>query len=296
MTNIPTELLRTLIAVVDLRSFTKAAQALGVTQPAVSAQVKRLHQLLDCELLDKSAPGVSLTPTGEMVTIYARRMLSINDQIVEMAVPRVCTQTIRIGVPGDFGALVLPPILADFQTRYPGTRFSVRGEHFDTMSRDLRQGELDLMIGMSESGIVLDARQHWMEPLVWVRDPAFDPDPALPLPFITHGEICAIHRAAVSALNRGQRAFSVVFVGLSEASIASAIRDGLGVGAVPMSRVDRMGLTPWLQAPLPPLPGVHCGVYLGEAGPRPMLEELADALIQVLHPASRRAPMAAVMS
>jgi DNA-binding transcriptional LysR family regulator len=46
MTNIPTELLRTFVAVVDMRSFTRAAQSLGITQPAVSAQVKRLQQLL----------------------------------------------------------------------------------------------------------------------------------------------------------------------------------------------------------------------------------------------------------
>ena len=65
MTNIPTELLRTLVAVVDLRSFTKAAQSLGVTQPAVSAQIKRLQGLLGSDLLDKSAPGVSLTSAGE---------------------------------------------------------------------------------------------------------------------------------------------------------------------------------------------------------------------------------------
>ena len=61
MTNIPTELLRTLVAVVELRSFTKAARSLGVTQPAVSAQIKRLQGLLGTELLDKSAPGVTLT-------------------------------------------------------------------------------------------------------------------------------------------------------------------------------------------------------------------------------------------
>src|SRR5690348_406524 len=101
MTNIPTELLRTLIAVVDLRSFTKAAQSLGVTQPAVSAQIKRLQLLLDCELFDKSAPGVSLTSSGELLVNYARRILSLNDQIVEMAVPGLGVRPLRLGVPGD---------------------------------------------------------------------------------------------------------------------------------------------------------------------------------------------------
>ena len=92
MTNIPTELLRTLVAVVDLRSFTKAAQSLGVTQPAVSAQIKRLQGLLGADLLDKSAPGVSLTSSGELVVNYARRLLSINDQILDIAGPRLAGQ------------------------------------------------------------------------------------------------------------------------------------------------------------------------------------------------------------
>ena len=81
MLNIPTDLLRTLTTVVDLSSFTKAAKALGITQPAVSAQIKRLQSLLGYDLLDKRAPGVILTPRGEFVVNQARRLLSINDDI-----------------------------------------------------------------------------------------------------------------------------------------------------------------------------------------------------------------------
>lgn len=82
MQNIPTDLLRTLVSVIDLRSFTKAAQVLGITQPAVSAQIKRLQSLIGHELLDKSAPGVSLTPRGVALVAQARRLLAINDEIL----------------------------------------------------------------------------------------------------------------------------------------------------------------------------------------------------------------------
>jgi DNA-binding transcriptional LysR family regulator len=74
MLNIPTDVLRTLLAVVDMRSFTNAAQLTGVTQPTVSAQIKRLQFLLAFDVLDKSAPGVSLTPRGEIV-------VNLEDQI-----------------------------------------------------------------------------------------------------------------------------------------------------------------------------------------------------------------------
>ena len=113
MINIPTELLRTLVAVVDLQIFTKAAQSLGVTQPAVSAQIKRLQMLLDCELFDKSAPGVSLTPSPAISSInYARRMLCINDQIVDLAAPRLGSQCVAYRRAGRFPhAGLLPRLL-----------------------------------------------------------------------------------------------------------------------------------------------------------------------------------------
>ena len=57
MTNIPTDLLRTLVAVIDLRSFTKAAASLGLTQPAVSAQIQRLQNLPEPPDVIGTCPG-----------------------------------------------------------------------------------------------------------------------------------------------------------------------------------------------------------------------------------------------
>src|SRR6201987_1820772 len=115
MPNIPTELLRTLVAVVDMRSFTKAAQSLGVTQPAVSAQIKRLQYLLGYEVLDKSAPGVSLTPRGEIVVSNARRLLSINDEILQMTSGSPMSQSIRVGIPIDYAGSPIPGTLVRFR-------------------------------------------------------------------------------------------------------------------------------------------------------------------------------------
>lgn len=283
MINIPTELLRTLVAVVDLRSFTKAAQSLGVTQPAVSAQIKRLQVLLDSELFDKSAPGVSLTPSGRLVVNFARRMLTINDQIVEISVPRLSAQSVRIGVSGDFAAPVLPPLLAEFKLRYPALRFSVRGDHFDVKSRDLRQGELDLLIGLSEGDVMTDARHHWAEPMVWVRNPSLQLDRDSPVPLVTFGDICAYHRLALRALNKAERSYEIVFVGASEASIFAAVSSGLGVSVMPSRLAKRAGFEPWEDAPLPPVNDVHCGICLGENGDRIVLEELADAVRDLLY-------------
>src|ERR1039457_6362070 len=150
MTNIPTDLLRTLVAVVDLRSFTKAAAKLGVTQPAVSAQIKRLQFLLGGDLFDRSIQGVSLTPQGELVVSYARRLLSINDQIVHIgdSGPRP-ELVIRVGTPSEYIASILPGILAQFRERRPDVRFIMRTDVYDPLVRQLRAGDIDLMVGLS---------------------------------------------------------------------------------------------------------------------------------------------------
>src|SRR5437667_10616830 len=80
--NIPTDLLRTFVAICELGSFTKAAHLFNLTQPAVSAHMRRLESIIGADLIVKNLSGVTLTECGSEVLRHARRMLSVNDQLV----------------------------------------------------------------------------------------------------------------------------------------------------------------------------------------------------------------------
>jgi DNA-binding transcriptional LysR family regulator len=284
VTNIPTELLRTLIAVVDLRSFTKAAQSLGVTQPAVSAQVKRLQSLLGTDLLDKSAPGVSLTSAGELVVNYARRLLSINDQILDIAGPRLPAKTVRIGATGDFMAAGIALGLTSPRARRPDRRFEIYNASIDVLLRDLREGEADLAVWVSATGPVLDTRHYWTEPLVWLRGPATRIDPARPVPIVSYGGECVFARNAMTVLSEAGRESELAFVGPSLFGLGAAVAAGFGVMALPRSRADVAGIKIWEDAPLPRLPDIFCGIYVRAGAEPDDFMQIADAIAAALRP------------
>jgi DNA-binding transcriptional LysR family regulator len=288
MTNIPTELLRTLIAVVDLRSFTKAAHSLGVTQPAVSAQIKRLQMLLGNELLDKSAPGVTLTSTGELVVSYARRLLQINDQILHLAGPRPAARKLRLGIAGDFASPVLAWTLAGFRTRWPDVGFDISNAPGEQLLQDLRLGELDLIVTLSGVKGDPDARFQWTEELVWVRGASTRLDANGSIPLATCGDGCSLHRLAVAALEKAGRNYHVVFTAPGLAEVASAVAAGLGIMALTRSRIAAADLLTCDDRLLPKLPDIVCSIYVSEGGDREALEQLAEALAEILQ--AQRAP------
>jgi len=284
MINIPTDLLRTLVAVVDLRSFTKAAHSLGVTQPAVSAQIKRLQQLLDADLLDKSAPGVSLTPTGELVVNYARRLLSINDQILHAAGPRTETQVVRLGMPSDLTSAPLTRHLAEFRPPSGRLRFEVQDGPAEAMLQHLRQGDLDLVIADSTSVPAFSARHYWTEDLVWLHADAMRLNTAKPVPLVASGPSSASYRVASAVLNQAGRDNELVFTATEFGCLTAAVASGLGVMALSRSRAASTDLPFWDPGPLPPLPSISCGIYLREGGERETLERLADQIVEHIRP------------
>lgn len=290
MTNIPTDLLRTLVAVVDLRSFTKASVLLGLTQPAVSAQIKRLQYLLAADLFDRSVQGISLTPQGDIVVSYARRLLSINDQIVHLSTSDARPEmVVRVGTSSDYVASVLPATLARFRERWPDTRFILRAASYDSLVRDLRSGGLDVVVGLSINPPP-DAHQVMAKETVWVRGVSTRLDLDSPVPLVTYGEISAYHRVAVTALQAAGLNWEAVFTGPSMASLSSAVAAGLGVMPVARSVAAGIGMIVWEDAPLPKLPDLYSGVYVREGGERTAYEQLADDICESLYGASHRVP------
>lgn len=283
MTTVPTELLRTFVAVVDFRSFTKAAQSLGVTQPAVSAQIKRLQVLLGGDLFDKRAPGVKLTEKGEHIVNYARRLLAINDRILYLAAPRAPEPVLRIGITGDFAGTTLPATFAAFRARYPSLRFHIRGDSSDTVLRNLRQGDLDLAVAFTMAGPAMDARHQWHEETVWVRGAAANFGPSEPVPLVTFGEECVLHRLATTTLSHAGLNHETVFSAFSLAALLAAVGAGLGVTLLPLRCVP-VELRSQGSESLPPVPELWGGIYLRDGIDCEVLEALADAMNEALRP------------
>jgi len=283
MTNIPTELLRTLVTVADLRSFTRAAEALGVTQPAISAQIKRLQSLLAAELFDRSAPGVTLTAKGEVVVNYARRLLSINDQLLEITTRSNALDRIRIGIPIDYLEGPFLDAIGRYHARHPDLHVQVVADSSEPLLRDLRRGEFDLVIAASNSPGPVPARKIWREPIAWAAASraVFERDGPIPLAVL--GESNLSRRLSVSALEEAHQPYEIVYAGGSVMGLLLAVRAGLGVAcwAKRALRVTKLEIFDSAPPRLPQIPDVHAGVYLREGSNMPSLDELADDIAAV---------------
>lgn len=282
MTNVPTDLLRTFVSVVELRSFTRAAKAQGMTQPAVSAQIRRLQSLLGVELLDKSAPGVTLTPMGEHVIDFARHLLSVNDHIVRIASPNAAA-LVRLGIPGDCMGSELARALAAIRARWPRLRYEVQNGGHRKLFQRLKQAELDVVLALTGDEPGAEARHYWMEELAWVRGPSMTIDADAPVPLVSYQELCLPYRVAVTTLEKIGRSGELVFRANNAEGLRSAVAAGVGVMVAPTSRIPAE-LDIWEDGPLP-LPTVFSAVFVREGAGSELLNQLADHLAEVWQPA-----------
>src|SRR4029078_5066135 len=135
-------------AVVELKSFSHAAQRLGGTQPAVSLQVRSLEKRLGRKLLDRSGRRVEPTEAGLALYRGAQRMLQLEEQLVEEldeGEAGALGGTLAVGASTGPGSTVVPVLLCEFQREHPGVAVSLSIS--DTQSVGERGAERDVQRG-----------------------------------------------------------------------------------------------------------------------------------------------------
>ena len=119
------DLLRTLVAIADTGSFNRAARAVFRTPSAVSMQMKKLEEQVARPLFAKDGRSVILTPDGEALVGYGRRILKLADEAMQRFRAPQVEGTIRLGVPDDYAGHFVPDILARFAASHPNVEVDV---------------------------------------------------------------------------------------------------------------------------------------------------------------------------
>ena len=140
------------LAVAQYQSFTRAAESLYVSQPALSQQIKQLEENLGVSLFDRSGRRVKLTDAGEVYARYARRALQDLEEGRRALhdVQNLSRGALRIAITPTFTTYPIGPLIKAFHDRYPNVTLSVQEMSQEQMEKQLLDDEFDVGIAFSE--------------------------------------------------------------------------------------------------------------------------------------------------
>lgn len=144
--------LRSFQAVANLLSFNKAADHLNYAQSSISAQIQALEEELAVQLFDRLGRRVQLTEAGGQLLEYANKILDlVAESHSEMAGEQQPKGSLTIRIPESFGAHRLPPVIKEFNKRFPKVRLNFITCAHEGLEKDLRKGLTDLAFLLTES-------------------------------------------------------------------------------------------------------------------------------------------------
>ncbi|WP_027351514.1 LysR family transcriptional regulator [Halotalea alkalilenta] len=163
--------LHTFIDVIELGSFSAAAEHRGISQPAVSAQVRQLEHRLGVRLIDRSGRRAQATAAGQELLIHARRIAQEVASTLETLQPhREGTQgRIRLGTGATACIHLLPPLLKRLKQRMPGLDITVRAGNTQELLKQLESNSLDLaLVTLPAAGRSLEVIELYQDEMVAV--------------------------------------------------------------------------------------------------------------------------------
>lgn len=137
-----------LVALADTLNFRRAAERSFVSQPALSAQIQKLEELLSVQLFERDSKRVLSTPVGLAVTEHARAVLARCDDLIARAesFEDPLAGSIRLGVIPTLAPYVLPRVLPRVRAKHPGLAVWIREDRTDALLDALHQGTLDVLL------------------------------------------------------------------------------------------------------------------------------------------------------
>jgi DNA-binding transcriptional LysR family regulator len=286
------DVLRTLATGIELGSFARAADRLGRSTSAVSAQLKKLEEQVGGPVLRKVGRGLVLTPAGEVLHGYARRLLELNDEAVHAVRDVELKGEVRLGVQEDFGESLLGNVLGAFSRAHPHVRVQARLARNVELLDLVQRGKLDLALAWDGGASRRHAVRLARLPLQWIgpTDRALAPSVQEPLPLAVLEAPCLLRSAAIAALDRARIPWRLAFTSPSLAGIWAAVGAGLGVTVR-----TRAGLPPRLRVldHLPRLPSLGLDLHRTDADSSAAVKRLEVLLREHLKESLRAAPPSA---
>lgn len=276
MVQLDVESLRTLIAVLDWGSMTRAAQQLGMSQSAVSWKIKRLEQRVGRPLLIRDGHDLRPTRDGRALLDDARSIVEIHDRAVQRLSSPEFTGRIRVGSNEEVGATRLAGILGRLKLLHPAATIEFVVDQSRQLAPQLERGRIDVaVIQVTEEEVRPDDIVLWTEELRWAthRDMPYDEGV---VPLITYGTNGFYRPVSEPILERHGVRYRYTITAPTSASVRAAVEAGLGV-AVLGERFLEGDVVEWgLAADLDPLPR-SCQIIRTVDGER---SEIAQALIE----------------
>jgi DNA-binding transcriptional LysR family regulator len=281
--NLPTDVLRTFLAVIDLGSFTKAGQLLGRTQPAISLQIRKLEALVGKTLMDTSGRNISLTREGESLARYSRQLLAMNDEIVARLQHKESTGSLRVGLPNDYAVAFFQTALANFSKLNQETEMSIHCDTSEQLLPMFERDELDIVVAMFDGDPPPGLIYTWAERPIWVACGDFNAGNKPTVPIAAHPEGCHYRDRMIRSLDQIGKSWRITFCSPGINDLQLAVQAGFGVTALTRRTLLRGMRILTDRDGFPPLPDIHVGMFFKNTGASTAALLLVNHVMQSLY-------------
>lgn len=269
-------LLRAFIAVAETGSMTRAANIVSLTQSAVSQRIKRLEDVLNLKLFERRVDTMRLTPGGERLLSRAYKSVANNDQLVSDMWGTEFSGEVKLGVPPDVVASMMPPTLRLFRRVYPHVLVTLVSDTSEALHAKMCAKKIDLVL-MTQS--VRGNQEQFLltDRLVWVGAKDGEAHKERPLSVSLGKENCAFRSSAVEALNKAEINWRAICQEGSLEPVFATLKADIAVAPF-LSRTVPDDLVILKKTDLPPLPEFHINLRTRPDSPSAIALELAQLI------------------